>query len=90
MNAENLFKNFLEVFPNSTKAEELDYMRALCYYKMSPKVPLDQTNTIKAMGMLQTFINTHPGSTGIRRQMNLLRFAMKKWKKRTDRSKVIL
>ena len=66
LNAENLFKNFLEVFPNSTKAEELDYMRALCYYKMSPKVPLDQTNTIKAMGMLQTFINTHPGSTRIK------------------------
>jgi len=62
LNAENLFKNFLEVFPNSTKAEELDYMRAYCYYKMSPKVPLDQTNTIKAMGLLQTFINTHPGS----------------------------
>ena len=62
LNAENLFKNFLEVFPNSTKAEELDYMRAYCYYKLSPKVPLDQTNTIKAMGMLQTFINTHPSS----------------------------
>ena len=62
LSAENLFKNFLEVFPNSTKAEELDYMRAYCYYKMSPKVPLDQTNTVKAMGLLQTFINTHPGS----------------------------
>ncbi len=23
---------------------------------------MDQTNTIKAMGMMQTFINTHPGS----------------------------
>lgn len=62
LNAENLFKNFLEVFPNSTRAEELDYMRAYCYYKMSPKVALDQSNTIKAMGMLQTFINTHPNS----------------------------
>ena len=62
LNAENLFKSFLEAFPNSTKTEELDYMRAYCYYKMSPKVTLDQTNTIKAMGMLQTFINTHPNS----------------------------
>jgi outer membrane protein assembly factor BamD len=62
LNAENLFKSFLEAFPNSTKAEELDYMRAYCFYKMSPKVPLDQTNTIKAMGMLQTYVNTHPGS----------------------------
>jgi outer membrane protein assembly factor BamD len=63
LNAENLFKSFLEAFPNSTKAEEIDYMRAYCFYKLSPKVPLDQSNTMKAMGMLQTFINTHPNSS---------------------------
>ena len=62
MNAENLFKSFLEIFPNSPKSEEVDYMRAFSYYKQSPKAELDQTNTIKAMGMMQTFINTHPGS----------------------------
>jgi outer membrane protein assembly factor BamD len=63
MNAENLFKSYLEIFPNSAKAEEVDYMRAYSYYKQSPKPQLDQTNTIRAMGMMQTFINTHPGST---------------------------
>ena len=62
MNAENLFKSFLEIFPNSPMAEEMDYMRAYSFYKQSPKAELDQTNTIRAMGMLQTFINTHPGS----------------------------
>ena len=62
MNAENLYKSFLEIFPNSPKSEEVDYMRAFSYYKQSPKPELDQTNTIKAMGMMQTFINTHPGS----------------------------
>lgn len=61
-NAENLFKTFLEIFPNSPKAEEMDYMRAYSFYKQSPKPELDQTNTIKAMGMMQIFINTHPGS----------------------------
>ena len=61
-NAENLFKTFLEIFPNSPKAEEIDYMRAYSYYKQSPKPELDQTNTIKAMGMMQVFINTHPNS----------------------------
>jgi outer membrane protein assembly factor BamD len=61
-NAENLFKSFLEIFTNSTKAEEVDYMRAYSFYKQSPKPELDQTSTIKAMGMMQTFINTHPGS----------------------------
>ncbi|HSU27830.1 MAG TPA: outer membrane protein assembly factor BamD [Chitinophagaceae bacterium] len=60
--AENMFKNFLEVFPNSVRAEEVDYMRALSFYKQSPKPELDQTNTIKAMGMMQIYINTHPGS----------------------------
>ena len=62
MNAENLFKSFLEIFANSTRAEEVDYMRAYSYYKQSPKPELDQTTTIRAMGLMQTFINTHPGS----------------------------
>jgi len=62
LSAENLFKQFLEIFPNSSNAEEMDYMRAYSYYKQSPKPELDQTNTIKAMGMMQVFINTHPGS----------------------------
>lgn len=60
--AENLFKGFLEVFPNSDKAEEVDYLRSYCFYKQSPKLELEQVNTVKAMGMMQTFINTHPGS----------------------------
>lgn len=72
MNAENLFKSFLEIFPNSLKAEEMDYMRAYCFYRQSPKAELDQTNTIKTMGMLQTFINTHPGSTRIKEANDII------------------
>jgi len=56
----------LEVFPNSPKAEEVDYMQAYCFYKQSPKVELDQTATNKSIGMMQTFINTHPGSPRIK------------------------
>lgn len=63
--AENFFKGFLEVFPNSTKAEEVDFMHAMCFYKQSPKIELEQTNTAKAMGVMQTFINTHPGSSRV-------------------------
>ena len=61
-NAQNLFKTYLEIFPTSPRAEEMDYMKAYCYYKLSPKPELDQTNTIKAMNLMQIFINTHPGS----------------------------
>ena len=64
--AENLFKGFLEVFPNSPRAEEVDYVRAYCYFKQSPKIELEQVNTFKSMNMMQTFINTHPGSYRIK------------------------
>lgn len=56
------FKNFTEYFPASRDAEECEYMHALCLVKQAPKSNLDQTNTIKAMEALQSFINTHPGS----------------------------
>jgi outer membrane protein assembly factor BamD len=60
--AENLYNGFIGMFPNSPKAEEVEFMEAFSYYKQSPKPELDQTNTVKALGMMQTFINTHPGS----------------------------
>jgi len=63
--AENLFKTFVETFPNSGKAEEADFMRAYCFYKQSPKPALDQTNTTKAMGQMQAFINNHPLSARV-------------------------
>ncbi len=53
----------MEIFPNSPKSRRDGlYAGPICFYKQSPKPELDQTNTIKAMGMMQTFINTHPGS----------------------------
>lgn len=70
--AENLFKTFVETFPNSPKAEEGDYMRAFSFYKQSPKPELDQTNTIKAMGQMQAFINTHPGSSRIKEASEII------------------
>ena len=56
------FKNYLDFFPTSKEAEEVEFMYGLCLYKMSPKASLEQTNTEKAMEALQSFINTHPNS----------------------------
>ncbi|HZF65762.1 MAG TPA: outer membrane protein assembly factor BamD [Chitinophagaceae bacterium] len=72
LNAENLFKTYLEVFPNSTRAEEVEYMRAYTFYKRSPKAELDQSNTQKTIGMMQTFINTHPGSPRIKEANDII------------------
>lgn len=63
LNAENYYKTFTETFPNSKKTEECEYMRAYTYYLQSPKVELDQTNTTKAIALMQAFISTHPSSS---------------------------
>jgi outer membrane protein assembly factor BamD len=47
-------------------------MRAYTFYKQSPKPSLDQTNTIKTMGMMQVFINTHPGSSRIKEASDII------------------
>ena len=56
------FKNFVDYFPGSANAEEAEYMHSVSLYKMSPKPSLEQTNTIKAMEAMQSYINTHPDS----------------------------
>ncbi len=56
------FKNFTDYFPGSKDAEEAEYMHAVSLYKLSPKASLEQTNTIKAMEAMQSYINTHPES----------------------------
>src|ERR1700712_3914690 len=72
VNAENLFKGFVELFPNSAKTEECDYMRAYSYFKQSPKFELDQTNTTKAIALMQAFINTHPNSSRIKEAAGII------------------
>jgi outer membrane protein assembly factor BamD len=66
LSAEGIFKQFIESYPKSEMVEEVDFMRAYCYYKQSPKVELDQSNTEKAMGAMQAFINMHPTSPRVK------------------------
>lgn len=62
MNAENLFKGFMENFPTSGRSEEASFLRAFCHYRQSPKPDLDQTATMKAINYLQTFMVRNPNS----------------------------
>jgi len=70
--AENLLKGFLDVFPNSPKAEEIAYLHAYTFYLQSPKIELEQVNTAKAIGMMQTFINNHPNSSRIKEATDVI------------------
>jgi outer membrane protein assembly factor BamD len=78
MNAENLFKTYGENFPNSPKVEETEFMRCMAYYKQSPKVDLDQTNTVKTIALMQAFINTHPDSKKITEANDIIDICRKK------------
>ncbi len=56
------FKNFTEYFPTSKDAEECEFMSALCLFKYAPKYSLDQTNSVKALEALQSYVNRYPSS----------------------------
>lgn len=60
MNAENLFKGFIDTYPKSQRTPEADYMHAFCFFKQSPKVELDQTATEKTIGLMQAHMNNYP------------------------------
>lgn len=86
LNSENLFKSFVETFPNSPKAEECEYMRAYSYFKQSPKVELDQTNTNKAIGLMQAFINTHPTSPRVKEATGIMDLCREKLEQKDYKS----
>lgn len=56
------FKNYVQKHPKSEYAQECLYMHAESFYKQSPKVNLDQTETKNAINAYQVFINTYPTS----------------------------
>lgn len=56
------FNNFVQSYPNSKYAQEMQFMHAYCYYLDSPLNSLDQTSTIDAIEKFQLFINKFPSS----------------------------
>lgn len=56
------FRQFASSYTKSTKREEALFLSAKSYYYAAPKFSLDQTDTHKAIEVLQDFINTYPNS----------------------------
>jgi outer membrane protein assembly factor BamD len=85
-NAENLFKSFAETFPNSPKAVDAQYMRAYSFYKQSPKVELEQTNTQKAIALMQAFISQYPTSPKVKEATTIIDEGRKKLEEKEFRA----
>ena len=56
------FESFVSGYPKSEKVEEAAYLGAKSYSMLSPVYSLDQTDTHKAIGKLQNFIDVYPNS----------------------------
>jgi outer membrane protein assembly factor BamD len=78
LSASYQFKNFVEFFPKSSKADECEFKYATCLYKLSPAYSKDQSSTYKSIEALQTYINTHPGSPNLTLANNYMDIARAK------------
>ena len=58
--AANEFKRFAQVYRNSQRVPEAEYLRAMAYYNLSPQYQLDQTDTRTAISLFQLFMERHP------------------------------
>ena len=56
------YENFVKSYPNSNRVIEATYMQAKSQFMLSPRFSLDQTETDKAIDLLQIFIDKYPNS----------------------------
>lgn len=66
------FNKLIQGSRRGALAPDAYYMFSQCYYEMSPKVQLDQTNTQRAIDALQSFVEqypNHPKAPTVERQV---------------------
>ncbi len=56
------FRRYVTFYPRSERREEVEFMEAFSYYKISPRFKLDQTDTERAITLLRVFIGKYPDS----------------------------
>ncbi len=66
------FNKFVTNYPYSKDAEKAAYMNAYCSYLISPKINLDQQNTLTAISHLESYISRYPQGDSVARANELL------------------
>lgn len=82
LSASYQFKNFVEAFPNSSRADECEFMYATAMFQQSPRYTLDQTVTEKALAALQSYIDGHPNSPNLMKANNYIDICREKIEKK--------
>ncbi len=57
--AASYFSDYVKTYPSSSKCPECQFMAGYCYYKLSPKVELDQADSQQAIDELQAYLNLY-------------------------------
>lgn len=60
--AAHYFSDYVRTYPSSSKCKDCQYMAGYCYYMLSPKVELDQSDTQSAIDELLLYINLYPNA----------------------------
>jgi len=72
VNAAYHFNNFSRTFFSSKKSEEMAFMSAKCHFLNASPSYYDQTNTLKAINMLELFVSIYPNSDNVSEANNLI------------------
>ncbi|MDO4462813.1 MAG: outer membrane protein assembly factor BamD [Bacteroidia bacterium] len=71
--AASYFQNYVKTFPSSDSCETCQFMTGYCYYMLSPKIELDQSDSETAITELSTFIDMYPNSPKVPLAEKMLR-----------------
>jgi len=66
------YREFVDKYPNSEHIEEAQFMIGACYYELSPKARLDQSDTYNAIEALELFNSLFPESDRVSRANEML------------------
>lgn len=54
------YRRFLQLYRNDERAPIAEFERAMCFYELSPRYQLDQSDTQQALSLFQLFIERYP------------------------------
>lgn len=66
------YSRYLDLYGNSSRAEQAEFERALAYYRLSPPYSLDQSDTQQGITYLRLFLERYPGSEHVDRAGQML------------------
>jgi outer membrane protein assembly factor BamD len=56
------YRRYYTNYPRSERRIDSEFNEAICYYQLSPRYKLDQTDTFRALELMQLFIGRYPNS----------------------------